>query len=748
MKIFITGVAGFLGSHLADWFIERGHTVAGCDNMFGGEMINVPAGVEFHHHDITVLDGYAKIMAGADVVYHCAAAAYEGVSVFAPGFIADNIFTGSAVTFSAAIKAGVKRIVNCSSMARFGAGIPPFREDDKPIPQDPYGIAKLGAEHVLRNLAITHGFEYAIAVPHNIYGPRQRYCMSAGSMVKLSTGFKPIEAVRAGDHVLIGGTTAPVVDQFPLGVRRARQIRLVTGQVITVGQEHRFRTLDKDMLVWKQARELAPGDCILSENEIGAQVDRKSRDFRYGQFLGLLIADGTYNDPYEISVACCIEDDKPDLRALLSDLNISFVENARGVFRIGGKKIVDQLRSIGMQATGPDKIIPECVLAMSHETVAGVISGLFSGDGWVVRNQNVVGFASVSEKLVSQVQRILLAYGLKSTVRRREPKPGRLIEGRLINSGPIWQLVMLSENASRFGKIGFIYGRKQALVEGKEGLKESATISGLGAYLAQIGPLLPLPVRIRKPNALNCPRNGVSRYSLRQLVNLIDEWLVSPGADVSETYTAFIREHRNRWYALAHSGHFVSIERVDDVECELFDISVDAEHHSYIGDGFVSHNCDPYRNVASIMANLMLQGRPPVIYGDGEQKRCFSYITDTVGCLGAMATSDDVVGEVINIGPDEEFVTINDLAERLANVIGFNQPPIYMPGRPQEVKHATCSADKARKLLGYETKVFLDDGLKLLVEGIKERGPRPFEYHFDVEFVTPKTPKTWTDRLF
>jgi UDP-glucose 4-epimerase len=113
-----------------------------------------------------------------------------------------------------------------------------------------------------------------------------------------------------------------------------------------------------------------------------------------------------------------------------------------------------------------------------------------------------------------------------------------------------------------------------------------------------------------------------------------------------------------------------------------------------------------------------------------------------------MATSDDVVGEIINIGPDEEFVTINHLAERLANVIGFNERPIYMPGRPQEVKHATCSADKARKLLGYETKVFLDDGLKLLVEGIKERGPKPFEYHFEVEFVTPKTPKTWTDRLF
>jgi UDP-glucose 4-epimerase len=143
----------------------------------------------------------------------------------------------------------------------------------------------------------------------------------------------------------------------------------------------------------------------------------------------------------------------------------------------------------------------------------------------------------------------------------------------------------------------------------------------------------------------------------------------------------------------------------------------------------------------------MLQGRAPIIYGDGEQRRCFSYITDCVDVLAAMATSDLVVGEIINIGPDEEFISVNELAAKLANVTGCNLSPIHMPDRPREVKLATCSADKARKLLGYETKVFLDDGLCQLVDWIKESGPRPFEYHFDIEIRSDLTPRTWTDRL-
>jgi UDP-glucose 4-epimerase len=157
---------------------------------------------------------------------------------------------------------------------------------------------------------------------------------------------------------------------------------------------------------------------------------------------------------------------------------------------------------------------------------------------------------------------------------------------------------------------------------------------------------------------------------------------------------------------------------------------------------------DPFRNVASIMANLMLQGKQPLIYSDGTQQRCFSFIADVVQPLWEACNSSAAVGEVINIGPDEEPVSINELSRRLAAIIDFEIEPIYLPGRPQEVPIALCSSEKARRILGYETSTALDAGLKELVNWISDQGTRDFTYHLPIELVTDKTPKSWTERLF
>ena len=151
---------------------------------------------------------------------------------------------------------------------------------------------------------------------------------------------------------------------------------------------------------------------------------------------------------------------------------------------------------------------------------------------------------------------------------------------------------------------------------------------------------------------------------------------------------------------------------------------------------------DPFRNVASIMINLMMQGRQPIIYGTGKQRRCFSFIDDCLYCLKEMAFRQNVVGEVINIGPDEETITIMELAERVANQLQFNCNPIHMAGRPQEVEHASCSSNKARKLLQYKTSVDLDTGIAKMIEAIRRRGTRDFKYHIDLEIVNEKTPRT------
>jgi UDP-glucose 4-epimerase len=332
MKVFITGVAGFLGSHLADRMLDLGYTVAGNDNLLGGYRDNIDPRVDFYEVDCCDYEKMTHIMTGADIVVHCASTAHEGLSVFSPTFICKNNLQASVATITAAINKGVKRFVYCSSMARYGDQPTPFTEETPAKPVDPYGISKVAGEEVLKVLCETHGMEWNIAVPHNIVGPRQRYD-------------------------------------------------------------------------------------------------------------------------------------------------------------------------------------------------------------------------------------------------------------------------------------------------------------------------------------------------------------------------------------------------------------------------------DPFRNVMSIMINRNLQGQPSIIYGDGEQQRCFSNVEDCVYCLEKLALDPKIVHEVVNIGPDEGTMTINQLAKTIADHIGYSEPPLYQPDRPREVKIAHCSADKARRLLGYEPNVDIDLAIKQTIEWIKQRGPRPFDYSFPLEIINQKTPRTWKDRL-
>jgi len=332
VKVFISGIAGFLGSHLADKFQAEGHQVLGVDSLIGGYVDNVPDGIRFYNRDLNE-NRLDDLLDGVDLVIHTACTAYEGLSVFSPALIVKNTTQATVELLSASVQAGVQKFVYLSSMARYGEIETPYTEDMEPKPQDPYGIAKLASEQLVKNVCETHGMDWVILVPHNIIGPRQKYD-------------------------------------------------------------------------------------------------------------------------------------------------------------------------------------------------------------------------------------------------------------------------------------------------------------------------------------------------------------------------------------------------------------------------------DPFRNVASIMTNRLLQDQPPIIYGDGTQQRCFSFIDDVVEPLYVACSSPEAIGEVINIGPDEEAITINELAEHLQRIIGTDFPPIYTGGRPQEVKIALCSSDKARRLLGYKTSTNLEDGLTRLVEWIEHRGPKEFEYHLPIEIRSDKLPSTWSQRLF
>ena len=334
MHIFITGIAGFLGSNLAEYYLKKGFIVSGCDNLVGGSLDNIDVKqVNFYKANCEDFETMKKITKDVNILCHAAAYAHEGLSSFSPVLISSNNVTGSVSVFTAAIVNKIKRIVYCSSMARYGNIKIPFKEDDILNPVDPYGVSKVAAENILKILSKTHGIEYNIAVPHNIIGPKQKYD-------------------------------------------------------------------------------------------------------------------------------------------------------------------------------------------------------------------------------------------------------------------------------------------------------------------------------------------------------------------------------------------------------------------------------DPYRNVVSIMINLMLQKKNPIIYGDGKQKRTFSDIEDCIYCLDKLMTDPNIISQVVNIGPDEEHISINELYRLLSNKLKFNLEPIYLEDRPNEVKDATCSANKARKILNYKTSVSLDKSLDKIIDYISKKGPKNFQYNYPLEINNEKTPVSWKEKLF
>jgi UDP-glucose 4-epimerase len=142
------------------------------------------------------------------------------------------------------------------------------------------------------------------------------------------------------------------------------------------------------------------------------------------------------------------------------------------------------------------------------------------------------------------------------------------------------------------------------------------------------------------------------------------------------------------------------------------------------------------------MINRALQNMPLNIYGDGSQVRCFSPVADVLEPL-ALACKGATDSEIINIGPDEGWITIRSLAERI-NAQTENKAGLqFLPPRPNEVHAAYCTATKARRLLGFESRQSLDDCLSDMVEFVHATGTRPFAHFAPIEISSPLLPKTW-----
>ena len=175
--VLITGVAGLLGSRLADWIIENqpDTKVVGIDDLSGGFKENINPKVDFWQmnlieHPIENCFEVNKF----DYVFHFAAYAAEGLSPFIRTYNYDNNLKSTARLVNECIKNDVKRLVFTSTLAVYGHGYGGiFDEKQQQAPIDPYGVAKYACEMDIQIAGEQHGLDWCIIRPHNVYGIKQ-----------------------------------------------------------------------------------------------------------------------------------------------------------------------------------------------------------------------------------------------------------------------------------------------------------------------------------------------------------------------------------------------------------------------------------------------------------------------------------------------------------------------------------------------------------------------------------------------
>jgi UDP-glucose 4-epimerase len=179
MKVLITGVAGLLGSRLADYIVknEPNVEIIGVDDLSGGYIDNINPKVHFHQINIaTEIHKLNTLFQNTqpDYVYHFAAYAAEGLSPFIRYYNYTNNLLSTANIVNNCINYNIKRLVFTSTMAVYGhgeGGI--FHEDMRRNPIDPYGVAKAACERDIEIANEQHGLDYCIIRPHNVFGANQ-----------------------------------------------------------------------------------------------------------------------------------------------------------------------------------------------------------------------------------------------------------------------------------------------------------------------------------------------------------------------------------------------------------------------------------------------------------------------------------------------------------------------------------------------------------------------------------------------
>ncbi len=241
-RSLVTGGAGFIGSHVARHCLALGHRVVVLDDLSGGFADQAPAGAELVTGSVTDHQLVGRLFASHrfDYVYHLAAYAAEGLSHFIRRFNYTVNLTGTVNLVNEAVRWGTKCFVFTSSIAVYGKGEPPMREDQAPRPEDPYGVSKFAAELDLAAAHEMFGLPFIIFRPHNVYGEHQNlgdpYRNVLGIFMNQIMSGKPLsifgdgEQTRAFSHI----------DDVAPHIARSVQFPAAYNEVFNIGADQPY----------------------------------------------------------------------------------------------------------------------------------------------------------------------------------------------------------------------------------------------------------------------------------------------------------------------------------------------------------------------------------------------------------------------------------------------------------------------------------------------------------------------------
>ena len=241
MKIFVTGCAGLLGANYTRHLLANGHEVIGIDDLSGGYKAFVTKGEKFSFVKLN-LERRKKIVElfeehKPEVLVHFAAYAAEGLSPFIRNYNYRNNLICSANLINECIKHDTKFIFT-SSMAVYGEQEPPFTEDKRPQPIDPYGIAKYAVECDLKLAHEQFGLRYNIVRPHNVLGIYQniwdRYRNVIGIFIRKTLNGQPILVYGDGEQTRAFSDIKYYMEPFD------RLLTEYDGEIFNIGADKYF----------------------------------------------------------------------------------------------------------------------------------------------------------------------------------------------------------------------------------------------------------------------------------------------------------------------------------------------------------------------------------------------------------------------------------------------------------------------------------------------------------------------------